>query len=228
MSKIKLSIVFALLFLISCGGHVTTPAPSSQSVRFLALGDSYTIGKSVVENERWPNQLAAMLSNKNIQTDVTIIARTGWTTSELWQGIQANPPQGKYDLVSLLIGVNNQYRGYDLDTYRDEFRFLLEKTIEYAGGKPEHVILLSIPDWGVTPFASGRDRDKIANDIDAFNLINLDESKKMGVHYVDVTLASREALKDPGLVAGDGLHPSAKMYAEWAKLVLPIAIRILE
>jgi len=207
---------------------VTTPAPSSQSVRFLALGDSYTIGKSVVENERWPNQLAAMLSNKNIQTDVTIIARTGWTTSELWQGIQANPPQGKYDLVSLLIGVNNQYRGYDLDTYRDEFRFLLEKTIEYAGGKPEHVILLSIPDWGVTPFASGRDRDKIANDIDAFNLINLDESKKMGVHYVDVTLASREALKDPGLVAGDGLHPSAKMYAEWAKLVLPIAIRILE
>lgn len=207
---------------------MTTPAPSSQSVRFLALGDSYTIGKSVVENERWPNQLAAMLSNKNIQTDVTIIARTGWTTSELWQGIQANPPQGKYDLVSLLIGVNNQYRGYDLDTYRDEFRFLLEKTIEYAGGKPEHVILLSIPDWGVTPFASGRDRDKIANDIDAFNLINLDESKKMGVHYVDVTLASREALKDPGLVAGDGLHPSAKMYAEWAKLVLPIAIRILE
>ena len=105
---------------------------------------------------------------------------------------------------------------------------MLEKTIEYAGGKPEHVILLSIPDWGVTPFASGRDRDKIANDIDAFNLINLDESKKMGVHYVDVTLASREALNDPGLVAGDGLHPSAKMYAEWAKLVLPIAIRILE
>ena len=207
---------------------MAAPVSSNQSFRYLALGDSYTIGESVAENERWPNQLAALLSEKNIQTDVTIIARTGWTTSELWQGIQADPPRGKYDLVSLLIGVNNQYRGYDINKYRDEFRFLLEKTIEYAGGKPEHVILLSIPDWGVTPFASGRDRDKIANDIDAFNLINLDESKKMGVHYVDVTLASREALNDPGLVAGDGLHPSAKMYAEWAKLVLPIAIRILE
>ena len=222
------SILFALLFFISCGNPVAAPVSSNQSFRYLALGDSYTIGESVAENERWPNQLAALLSEKNIQTDVTIIARTGWTTSELWQGIQADPPRGKYDLVSLLIGVNNQYRGYDINKYRDEFRFLLEKTIEYAGGKPEHVILLSIPDWGVTPFASGRDRDKIANDIDAFNLINLDESKKMGVHYVDVTLASREALNDPGLVAGDGLHPSAKMYAEWAKLVLPIAIRILE
>jgi len=207
---------------------VTTPAPSNQSLRILALGDSYTIGESVAENERWPDRLAAMLSEKNIQTDVTIIARTGWTTSELWQGIQADPPRGRYDLVSLLIGVNNQYRGYDINKYRDEFRFLLEKAIEYAGGKPEHVILLSIPDWGVTPFASGRDRDKIANDIDAFNLINLDESKKMGVHYIDVTLASREALNDPVLVAGDGLHPSGKMYAEWAKLVLPVAIRILE
>ena len=207
---------------------MTTPAPLNQPLRILALGDSYTIGESVAEDERWPNQLAAMLSEKNIQTDVTIIARTVWTTSELWQGIQANPPRGRYDLVSLLIGVNNQYRGYDINKYRDEFRFLLEKAIEYAGGKPEHVILLSIPDWGVTPFASGRDRDKIANDIDAFNLINLDESKKMGVHYVDVTLVSREALNDPGLVAGDGLHPSGKMYAEWAKLVLPVAIRILE
>ena len=207
---------------------MTTPAPLNQPLRILALGDSYTIGESVAEDERWPNQLAAMLSEKNIQTDVTIIARTVWTTSELWQGIQADPPRGRYYLVSLLIGVNNQYRGYDINKYRDEFRFLLEKAIEYAGGKPEHVILLSIPDWGVTPFASGRDRDKIANDIDAFNLINLDESKKMGVHYVDVTLVSREALNDPGLVAGDGLHPSGKMYAEWAKLVLPVAIRILE
>lgn len=207
---------------------MATPAPSNQSLRILALGDSYTIGEGVAENERWPNQLAVLLSEKNIQTDVTIIARTGWTTSELWQGIQADPPRGRYDLVSLLIGVNNQYRGYDLDTYRDEFRFLLEKAIEYAGGKPEHVILLSIPDWGATPFASGRDRDEIANDIDAFNLINLDESKKMGVNYINVTLASREALNDPDLVAGDGLHPSGKMYAKWAKLVLPVAIRILE
>lgn len=207
---------------------MTTPALSNQSVRILALGDSYTIGESVAENERWPDQLAAMLSEKNIQTDVTIIARTGWTTSELWQGIQADPPRGRYDLVSLLIGVNDQYRGYDINKYRDEFRLLLEKAIEYAGGKPEQVIVLSIPDWGVTPFASGRDRDKIANEIDAFNLINLDESEKMGIHYVAVTHVSRQAMNDPALVAGDGLHPSGKMYAEWAKLVLPVAIRILE
>lgn len=207
---------------------MTTPAPSNQPLRILALGDSYTIGESVAENERWPDQLAAMLSEKNIQTDVTIIARTGWTTSELWQGIQADPPRGRYDLVSLLIGVNDQYRGYDINKYRDEFRLLLEKAIEYAGGKPEQVIVLSIPDWGVTPFASGRDRDKIANEIDAFNLINLDESEKMGIHYVAVTHVSRQAMNDPALVAGDGLHPSGKMYAEWAKLVLPVAIRILE
>ncbi len=207
---------------------MTTPAPSNRSVRFLALGDSYTVGESVAENKRWPNQLATMLSEKNIQTDVTIIARTGWTTSELWQGLQSNQPQGVYDLVSLLIGVNNQYRGYDINEYREEFRFLLEKAIEYSGGRPEHVVVLSIPDWGVTPFASGRDRQKIAIDIDAFNLINLEESQKMGVHYVDVIPVSRDALNDPALVAGDGLHPSGKMYAEWAKLALPIAIRILE
>lgn len=207
---------------------MTTPAPSTQSVRFLALGDSYTVGESVAENKRWPNQLAAMLSEKNIQADVTIIARTGWTTSELWQGIQSNQPQGVYDLVSLLIGVNNQYRGYDKKEYRQEFRFLLEQAIEYADGKPEHVMVLSIPDWGVTPFASGRDRQKIAIDIDAFNLINLEESQKMGVHYVDVIPVSRDALNDPALVTGDGLHPSGKMYAEWAKLALPIAIEILE
>ena len=197
-------------------------------IRYLALGDSYTIGESVAENKRWPNQLAAMLSEQGIQTDVTIIARTGWTTSELWQGIQAANPQGTYDMVSLLIGVNNQYRGYDINEYREEFKFLLEKSIEYADGKPEHVIVLSIPDWGVTPFAWGRDTAQIADDIDAYNAINLEEAKKAGVHYVDVTPVSREALNDPTLIAGDDLHPSGKMYAEWTKLALPIAVKILE
>ncbi|MBK8783257.1 MAG: SGNH/GDSL hydrolase family protein [Anaerolineales bacterium] len=217
----------ALLFLISCGGPVATPAPSNQTYRYLALGDSYTIGESVSETERWPNQLAALVDPSK-EIEVTIIARTGWTTSELWEGIQAANPQGTYDMVSLLIGVNNQYRGYDMDEYREEFRFLLGKAVEFADGKPEHVIVLSIPDWGVTPFAWGRDTGQIAADIDAYNAINLEESKKAGVHYVDVTPASREAVTDQALIAGDGLHPSGKMYAEWAKLALSIAVKILE
>ena len=206
---------------------MATPSLSNQPVRYLALGDSYTIGESVAEEERWPNQLVALV-NSSKEIDVTIIARTGWTTSELWQGIQAANPQGTYDMVSLLIGVNNQYRGYDINEYREEFRFLLEKSIEYAGGNPEHVIVLSIPDWGVTPFAWGRDTTQIAADIDAYNAINLEESQKAGVHYVDVTPVSREAVNDPTLIAADGLHPSGKMYAEWAKLALSVAVEILE
>ena len=206
---------------------MATPSLSNQPVRYLALGDSYTIGESVAEEERWPNQLEALV-NSSKEIDVTIIARTGWTTSELWQGIQAAAPQGTYDMVSLLIGVNNQYRGYDMNEYRDEFKFLLKKAIEYAGGKPEHVIVLSIPDWGVTPFAWGRDAGQIAADIDAYNAINLEESKKAGVHYVDVTPVSREAVSDPALIAGDGLHPSGKMYTMWAEKVLPVATEILK
>src|SRR5690349_18895893 len=117
------------------------------SVRYLALGDSYTIGESVPEPDRWPNQLAGLLADQGMQTDVTIIARTGWTTDELWQGIQEREVTPPYDLVSLLIGVNNQYRGYDIDQYREQFIFLLNKSIEYAGGDANRVVVLSIPDW---------------------------------------------------------------------------------
>jgi len=207
---------------------VNTPNPAQPSIRYLALGDSYTIGESVNENERWPNQLAAMLSEKNIQVDVTIIARTGWTTSELWDGIQANPPQGTYDLVSLLIGVNNQYRGYSVDEYREEFRFLLNKSIEYAGGDVNRVIVLSIPDWGVTPFAADRHVDVISKEIDIFNAVNREETESAGAHYVDITPISREALNDLSLIAGDGLHPSGKMYQLWAEEAFPIAVKIFD
>jgi lysophospholipase L1-like esterase len=228
MWKILFPVFFGILFLTSCGGSVSTPVSSKQSLRYLALGDSYTIGESVAENERWPNQLAMMLAGKNIQTEVTIIARTGWTTDELWQGIQADSPQGIFDLVTLLIGVNNQYRGYDIVEYREQFRFLLGKSIEYAGGDANRVIVLSIPDWGVTPFASGRDREQIAKDIDAFNLVNQEEAEKAGVHFVNVTPISRDAVNDLSLIASDGLHPSGKMYSEWAELVLPEALKILK
>ena len=196
--------------------------------RYLALGDSYTIGESVEEAERFPNQLAAMLAAEDVTVDVQIIARTGWTTDELWQGIQANTVTPPYDMVSLLIGVNNQYRGRSSEEYREGFIFLLNKAIEYAGGDAKRVIVFSIPDWGVTPFAYGKDTTQIANEIDAFNKINLEESTKAGTHYVDVTPSSRLALNDKTLIAGDGLHPSGKMYAEWAKSALPIALSILK
>jgi lysophospholipase L1-like esterase len=199
-----------------------------QTIRYLALGDSYTIGESVSEAERWPNQLANLLQAHDISAEVTIIARTGWTTDELWHGIQASKLKPPYDLVSLLIGVNNQYRGYDINDYREQFIFLLSKSIEYASEDPNRTIVLSIPDWGVTPFAKGRDSGQIAKEILAFNVVNREESEKAGVHYVDVLPASYEARKDMSLVASDGLHPSGKMYSEWARLAYPEALKALE
>lgn len=199
-----------------------------QTIRYLALGDSYTIGESVADHERWPNQLANLLEEVDIQAEVTIIARTGWTTDELWQGIQAKEIEPPYDLVSLLIGVNNQYRGYDIDEYREQFIFLLNKSIEYAGGNPSRIIALSIPDWGVTPFAAGRDRKQIAKEINRFNAVSRDESKKAGARYVDIAPGSREATNDISLIAPDGLHPSGKMYSEWARLAYSEALKALE
>ena len=198
-------------------------------IRYLALGDSYTIGESVDEAERWSNQLAELLSPRlgAEKVEVTIIAKTGWTTDELWQGIQANPPEGTYDMISLLIGVNNQYRGRDIEEYREQFVFLLNKSIEYAGGDAGRVIVLSIPDWGVTPFAQGRDAGQIAKEINIFNTINKEETKEAGAHYVDITPISREAVNDVSLIASDGLHPSGKMYAMWAEEVLSLALEVL-
>jgi lysophospholipase L1-like esterase len=194
-------------------------------MRFLALGDSYTIGESVAPSERWPVQLAALLRAQGITLDdPTIIAATGWTTDELWAGMDETNPQGTYDLVSLLIGVNNQYRGRDGEEYRKEFAALLERAIGFArDSNPARVLVLSIPDWSVTPFAraSGRNRAAIAAEIDRFNGINWEESTRRGVRYFDITPISREAANDPGLIAGDGLHPSGKMYARWAQLMLP-------
>lgn len=202
-------------------------------VRYLALGDSYTIGESVDESERWPMQLASQIESFGEQTEdglieVTIIARTGWTSSELWEGIQAREITPPYDLVSLLIGVNNQYRGYDINEYREEFTFLLNKAIEYAGGDVNRVIVLSIPDWGVTPFAGSRNSKQIAAEINQFNAVNREETKKAGAHYIDITPISREAINNPALIAGDGLHPSGKMYSEWVQLALPVVLEIFD
>lgn len=197
-------------------------------MRFLALGDSYTIGESVKTLERWPVQLASLLRAEGLNMDdPLIIATTGWTTDELSVGIdRANPP-GTYDLVSLLIGVNNQYRGRDSEEYRGQFVSLLNRAVGFANGQPSRVLVLSIPDWSVVPFAAGRDRAKIAAEIDQFNAINREEAERAGAHYIDVTPISRQAAADPDLIAGDGLHPSGKMYAEWARLALPVARKAL-
>ena len=205
----------------------TQEIPSMPIIRYLALGDSYTIGELVSPKDRWPVQLADLLENEGIQTDLTVIARTGWTVDELWNGIQANPPEGTYDMVSLLIGVNDQYRGYPMDGYREDFRFMLGKAIEYAGGDPKRVVVLSIPDWGFTPFAATRPTEPISQQIDEFNAINLEETKAVGAYYVDVTIISRMAMDDFDLLTGDRLHPSGKMYAMWAEKTLPVALEIL-
>lgn len=198
-------------------------------MHFLALGDSYTIGESVTEAERWPGQLAALLRAEGILVDdPLIIATTGWTTDELSAGIDAVNPTGTYELVSLLIGVNNQYRGRSQDEYRQQFVELLKRAIKFADGEPRRVLVLSIPDWGVTPFAAGRNPAQIAKAIDEFNTINREETFRLGARYVDITPISREAAHDPALVAGDGLHPSGKMYSAWARLALPGAREALE
>jgi len=186
---------------------------------FLALGDSYTIGESVQAPDRFPNQLAKALKVQ----EPKVIARTGWTTDELDKAIDAAKPKGPFDLVTLLIGVNDQYRGRNASDYDKEFKLLLKRAIGFAGGRPARVVVISIPDWGVTPFAAGRDRKKIAAEIDRFNEINRKEAVHAGARYVDVTAISRKAASDPSLVAADGLHPSARMYAQWVDVILPIA-----
>lgn len=198
----------------------------SAGLSYLALGDSYTIGESVPEAGRWPVQLAAALRAQGIALDdPRIIATTGWTTDELSAAMDAAEPLGRHDVVSLLIGVNNQYRGWNLGEYRVEFADLLERAIALAGDRPGRVLVLSIPDWGVTPFgqASGRDTAEIARQLDAFNAAAADECAARGVAFVDITPVSRERGAEPGMVADDGLHPSAAMYAEWTRLALPVA-----
>jgi lysophospholipase L1-like esterase len=187
---------------------------------FLALGDSYTIGESVAESERWPMQFIELMKSagKDFETP-EIVAKTGWTTDELSRAIADANPKGPYDMVSLLIGVNNQYRNYSPQLYKKEFILLLEQAISFAGNNANHVVVLSIPDWGVTPFAEGRDISKIALEIDHFNSINREIAGAYGVTYIDITPHSRSVESETNLVAEDKLHPSGSMYSYWAKRV---------
>ena len=191
---------------------------------YLALGDSYTIGEMVAPADNFPNQVNTLIKSSapGFQSP-RIVAKTGWTTDELDRAIIAAKSTDQlletYDFVSLLIGVNNQYRGRSVDSYKPEFENLLTKAIQFAGNRPDRVVVLSIPDWGVTPFASGRDRAQIAREIDAFNAANRQIAQENNVHYIDITPWTREAATDNSLLASDGLHPSGKEYARWAERV---------
>jgi lysophospholipase L1-like esterase len=220
----------AALFPLLLAACAAAPGPivTQGSLRYLALGDSYTIGEGVAPEQRWPAQLVARLRAEGLDVaGPEIIARTGWTTAELDTAIDQSPPQGGYDLVSLLIGVNNQFRGLSIDDYRNQFGALLDRSIEFAGGDPSRVIILSIPDWGVTPFGATHDPAQVAGEIDAFNAVALEETTSRGAQFVDITPISRRAADDLTLLAADGLHPSDEMYREWVELVLPIARLIL-
>jgi lysophospholipase L1-like esterase len=192
--------------------------PASKT--FLALGDSYTIGESVSEKDCWPFKLVELFNKSgNPFNQPVILAKTGWTTDELLLELTKHSFPHQFDLVSLLIGVNNQYRDYSEITFATEFELLLRQAIQFAGNRPKRVVVLSIPDWGVTPFAEGKDRLKIAARIDVFNNICLEISKSTGVSFIDITEISRRALTDLTLIAQDGLHPSPEMYSLWSELV---------
>ena len=223
-----ISIFSIWLILTSCLSNsssnfeTSSNAMQTKNRTYLALGDSYTIGEGVEEKDRYPNQLIQRL---NIETpfswdEAEIIAKTGWTVDELESGIQEAKPSGKpYDLVTLLIGVNNQYRGRSVDSFRTEFEKILLQAIDFAGSVSDHVVVLSIPDWGVTPFASsqGANPKKVADEIDAYNLAKESICKKHGVKFIDITEEYRQIGGEAEMLAEDQLHPSGKVYEKWTQ-----------
>lgn len=197
--------------------------PTAASRPFLSLGDSYTIGESVDPADRWSVQLARLLRTTGTDlADPDIIARTGWTTAELQAAIAASGNEKQYEVVSLLVGVNNQYRGESLEIYRTEFRQLLQTAIRFAKNRPERVVVLSIPDWGRSPFAQGRDKAQISRQIDAFNAAARQICQQSNVAFVDITPLTRRAEGDTAQFAPDGLHYSGQQMKQWAEAARPV------
>jgi lysophospholipase L1-like esterase len=221
MKPVVIIVLTICSFYLSCIEKEKTDIMEENTYTYLALGDSYTIGEGVEESNRYPNQLVELLKSQNITLEKpTIIAKTGWTTDELANGISAAGIEGKtYDLVTLLIGVNNQYRGRPVADYETEFRKMLQQAIGFANGNPSHVVVISIPDWGVTPFAQerGTDQEKVAKEIDAYNSAKERISKEMAVAYIDITEEYRKIGALPEMVVDDNLHPSALVYKSWAQ-----------
>ena len=199
--------------------------PKKTTLSYLALGDSYTIGESVGMEDRYPVQVMRML---HLNDTPDIIATTGWTTADLLRALAVAKPAAGYQVVSLLIGVNNQYQGRSQAEYGEQFTELLKAAIDLAGNRPSHVIVLSIPDYSVTPFARQRDTAFIAAQIDSFNRINNRIAADYNVNYLDITAESRKAASDPTLIAGDGLHFSGKEYGIWASMMAPVLKKLWE
>lgn len=230
MTSLRIFLLFLLLMVIGCNNDVTNqlnPSPNPvnpidtvKKITYLALGDSYTIGESVEINQRFPVQLINSLRGRGYPCEeAEIIARTGWRTDNLMTAINGQNITDTFNLVSLLIGVNNQYQGRPINVYRTEFRQLLEQAIAFAGGDENKVFVLSIPDYGVTPFGSSNTA-QISSEIDTYNAINLEITDSLKVQYFDITPISRMAANDPALLANDQLHPSGKMYQLWVSLML--------
>lgn len=201
--------------------RMTDDTNEAQSMTFLALGDSYTIGESVGESLRWPVQLANQMSKAGVTINAPqIIATTGWTTNELQDAISDASLEESYDMVSLLIGVNNQFRGYKFSQYEREFVELLDQAIGFAGGDVSKVFVVSIPDYGVTPFGERYEPDKIARELDQYNAYARSKAEEKGVLFFDITPISKEAATQPDLIAEDKLHPSGSMYTRWVEEVI--------
>lgn len=225
MSKLLLPLCIVMAIGLACGksDSANVPVPSSYK-HMLALGDSYTIGESVPTAERFSIQTVQQLMADSIYFDgPEIIAQTGWTTGNLLNRLATAPPQrSTYDAVTLLIGVNNQFQRRSQNEYRTEFTDLLQQAIRYADNRPARVTVISIPDWGVTPFANGYNRALIAAEIDSFNRINQSVTASLGSNYVNITPISRQAATDGSLLAPDSLHPSGRMYQLWAEQIRPV------
>jgi lysophospholipase L1-like esterase len=217
-----LSIAPGMLVILIFMAAMKSPSPA-QPYTYLALGDSYTIGEQVPAQDNFPMQTVHFLDQAGITfQSPKIIAKTGWTTDELQADINKANIKQQYDFVTLLIGVNNQYRGRTVAEYATQFEGLLGQAIQFAGNQTSHVIVVSIPDWGATPFGGTGDRNKIAREIDEYNATNKLIAEKYNVHYIDITPGTRDALHDLSLITTDGLHPSAKEYTKWSKQVADI------
>ncbi|HMR92140.1 MAG TPA: SGNH/GDSL hydrolase family protein [Chitinophagaceae bacterium] len=214
---------FAGLLLIFVFISAMRSNPVQQTYTLLSLGDSYTIGEKVLPGENFPNQAAALLRDSRLDfRKPRIVAKTGWTTDELLAAVEKARLRRQYDFVTLLIGVNNQYRGRPVENYIPELETLIRKALHFSGNRPEHVIMLSIPDWSVTPFAAVRNRELMKKEVAEYNAAGKLLAAKYGIHYIDITPGTQKAANDLSLLAEDGLHPSAKEYAVWAAEVAAI------
>ena len=207
----------------------TTGAVTGVSAKFLALGDSYTIGQNVQQYERFPAQTVQLLRSQNLNiSDPQYVATTGWTTTNLLSATKRQNPPKDFDIVTLLIGVNDQYQQRDTAGYREKFSELLNKAVKCAGSRTSHVFVLSIPDYSVIPFVAEAEKARVSTEIDLFNAINKEVTLQNNITYIDITPSTRQAANDASLIAHDGLHPSAKEYAVWANMLAPLIKKALQ